>query len=115
MVRHVVERLQETGLKKSSWWPVMKLTDRAVHGLLAPAGRQPRPDEGLSESLRVGLHAAPAAAAAFLIALDQRLVEPFVIELMIAAWRGGSSMIAPRNTMANAAIRSCSTAATAPS
>lgn len=96
LVRHVVERLQETGVEEIIVVAGDEADEmgRAIHGLRARLAVNPRPDEGLSESLRVGLHAAPAAAAAFLIALgDQPLIEPFVIELMIAAWRGGRGMI----------------------
>ncbi|MFN8571550.1 MAG: nucleotidyltransferase family protein [Gemmatimonadaceae bacterium] len=96
LVRHVVERLQDTSVAEIIVVAGDEADEmgRAIHGLRARLAVNPRPEEGMSESLRIGLHAAPADAAALLIVLgDQPLIEPLVIELMIAAWRGGRGMI----------------------
>lgn len=96
LVRHVVERLQQTSVGDI----VVVAGDeadevgRAIHGLNARLAVNPRPEEGMSESLRIGLLAAPADAEAILVALgDQPLIDPDVVELMIASWRGGRGRI----------------------
>jgi CTP:molybdopterin cytidylyltransferase MocA len=58
----------------------------------------PKPERGLSSSLRLGLEAIPESAGAALILLgDQPLVRLEVLDALIAAWRaGGGVLIRPR-------------------
>lgn len=96
LVRHVVERLQRSSVDEVLVvaGDEMDAIGRALHGTRARLAYNPRPASGLSESLRIGLHAAQANAEAILIALgDQPLIDPAVIDLMIASWRGGRGKI----------------------
>ena len=91
LVRHVVERLQESSVGEFLGVAGDEADDvgRAINGTRARLAVNPDPATGLSDSLRIGLHAAPADAEAILIALgDQPLIDPGVVDLMIAAWRG---------------------------
>jgi molybdenum cofactor cytidylyltransferase len=67
---------------------------RAVSGLPVQLAVNPDPGAGMAASLRAGLLALPQETEAILIALgDQPLVDPEVIELMVAAWRGNRGLI----------------------
>ena len=91
LVRHVVERLQESSVDELLVVAGDEADDigRAINGTRARLAVNPDPAAGLSESLRIGLHAMRTDAEAILIALgDQPLIDPGVIDLMIAAWRG---------------------------
>ncbi len=96
LVRHVVERLQRSSVEELLVvaGDEMDAVGRAIHGTRARLAYNPNPEAGLSESLRIGLQAAQANAEALVIALgDQPLIDPDVIDLMIAAWRGGRGKI----------------------
>jgi molybdenum cofactor cytidylyltransferase len=96
LVRHVVERLQESSIDELLVVAGDEADEvgRAINGTQARLAVNPHPEAGLSESLRIGLHASPADAEAILIALgDQPLIDPGIIDLMIAAWRGKRGMI----------------------
>jgi molybdenum cofactor cytidylyltransferase len=90
LVRHVVERLQEASVDEILVVAGDEADEvgRAINGTRARLAVNPSPAAGLSESLRIGLHASPADADAVLIALgDQPLIDPGIVDLMIAAWR----------------------------
>ncbi len=96
LVRHVVERLQESSIDELLVvaGDEADVIGRAINGTRAHLAVNPNPSAGLSESLRIGLHAAHADAEAILIALgDQPLINAGVVDLMIAAWRGSRGMI----------------------
>ena len=91
LVRHVVERLEESSVGEILVvaGDEADAVGRAINGTRARLAVNPDPASGLSESLRIGLHATPADAEAILIALgDQPLIDPGVVDLIIAAWRG---------------------------
>ena len=103
IVRHVIDAAVAAGLD-----PVVIVVppDGALEGLdLAPATQvtNPAPQEGLSSSVRIGLRALDADAAAAVDAAvilpgDQPRVRPAVIEALVAAAveRPGTPFIVPR-------------------
>ncbi|MEP7347736.1 MAG: nucleotidyltransferase family protein [Gemmatimonadaceae bacterium] len=96
LVRHVVERLQESSIDELLVVAGDEADDigRAINGTRARLAINANPSAGLSESLRIGLHAVEADAEAILVALgDQPLIDPGVVTLMVAAWRGGRGKI----------------------
>src|SRR5262249_45337030 len=67
---------------------------RIVSGLRGRLAVNANPAAGMASSLHAGLLVVPPEAEAVLIALgDQPLVDPAVIDLLIAAWRGGRGRI----------------------
>jgi molybdenum cofactor cytidylyltransferase len=67
---------------------------RAVSGLPVQLAVNVNPGAGMAGSLRAGVLLVPQEAEAILIALgDQPLIDPGLIDLMIAAWRGNRGLI----------------------
>jgi len=96
LVRHVVDRLQGTSIGELVVVAGNEANDveDALVGTPARVVVNPDPAAGLSGSVRVALSAIEEHAEAFLIALgDQPLIDPPVIDHMIAAWREGRGKI----------------------
>jgi molybdenum cofactor cytidylyltransferase len=67
---------------------------RAVSGLPVQLVVNPDPEAGMAASLRTGLLAVPQETEAILVALgDQPLVDPGLVDRMVAAWRGNRGRI----------------------
>jgi molybdenum cofactor cytidylyltransferase len=96
VVRHAAERLCRASVDRVI---VVAGDDhdrigRAVSGLPVQLAVNADPGAGMAGSLHAGLLVIPPEAGAILVALgDQPLVDPGVIELMIAAWRGNRGRI----------------------
>jgi len=96
IVRHVVDRL---GLAALS--PVIVVCaegeeERALRGALGGTEARivvnPRPDDGLSASLRLGVEALPPELSAFVVALgDQPALEVAVVRQMTERWRDSNA------------------------
>lgn len=94
VVRHVVDRLQEAQLA-----PIVVIGAPGAHALrdalagsAATVVENPRRDEGLSASLRLGVESLPAELAGFVVALgDQPGIDAGVVARMLAVWRDSNA------------------------
>lgn len=94
LVRHVVDRLRLAGLA-----PIIVVAGgtsaavrEALFGSDADVVENPRPDDGMSASLRVGVEALPEECDAFLVALgDQPLVDADVVRALTDTWRDSNA------------------------
>lgn len=94
LVRHVVDRLRLAGLS-----PVIVVAGAssmavrdALLGTDADVVENPRPDDGLSASLRIGVEALPEECDAFLVALgDQPLLDAGVVRALTDTWRDSNA------------------------
>lgn len=94
LVRHVVDRLRLAGLS-----PVIVVAGAssvavrdALLGTDADVVENPRPDDGMSASLRIGVEALPEECDAFLVALgDQPLLDAGVVRALTDTWRDSNA------------------------
>ncbi len=94
IVRHVVDRLVLAGLS-----PIVVVCGPDAEGLQtlldgtdARVVANPRRDEGLSSSLRLGIETLPTALDAFVVALgDQPGIDPALIGRMVDVWRDSNA------------------------
>lgn len=94
LVRHVVDRLRLAGLS-----PVIVVAGAssvavrdALLGTDADVVENPRPDDGMSASLRIGVEALPEECGAFLVALgDQPLLDAGVVRALTDTWRDSNA------------------------
>ena len=94
LVRHVVDRLSLAGLS-----PVIvvagqssEVVSAALEGSEAMIVENPRPAEGMSSSLRLGVEALPEECDAFLVALgDQPLIDVHVVRALTDTWRDSNA------------------------
>jgi molybdenum cofactor cytidylyltransferase len=96
LVRHVVDRLGLAGLS-----PVIVVCGAgeeeaalrsAIAGTEARLVVNPRPDDGLSASLRLGVEAMPSEVGAFVVALgDQPSLDVAVVRQMAEHWRDSNA------------------------
>lgn len=94
LVRHVVDRLRLAGLS-----PVIVVAGAisaavrdALLGTDADVVENPRPEDGMSASLRIGVEALPEECDAFLVALgDQPLLDTDVVRALTDTWRDSNA------------------------
>ena len=94
LVRHVVDRLSLAGLS-----PVIVVAGQSIEAVSAALEgsdamiiENPRPEEGMSSSLRLGVEAIPEECDAFLVALgDQPLIDVTVVRALIDTWRDSNA------------------------
>ena len=94
VVRHVVDALVRAGLA-----PIIVVAGASAAGVRAALVDvdavvvvNPRPDDGLSASIRVGVDALPERIDAFVVALgDQPLVNADVVRLLGEMWRDSNA------------------------
>lgn len=94
LVRHVVDRLRLAGLS-----PVIVVAGAisaavrdALLGTDADVVENPRPEDGMSASLRIGVEALPEECDAFLVALgDQPLLDADVVRALTDTWRDSNA------------------------
>jgi len=94
IVRHVVDRVRLAGLA-----PVIVVAGHAatsvraaLSGTDAVVVENPRPEDGLSASLRLGVESIPEGCNAFVVALgDQPMIDVEVVRTLAETWRSSNA------------------------